>query len=257
MKTSPRDQPLRLVQITDSHLCAQPGTVRNGVDVDAGLRAVIERIGREEAPDMILATGDLAHDGSAAAYRRFAGIVGELKLPVRVLPGNKDDPAVMSQTLAEWCPRVTDAGAWRLASLDSTVPGRGSGHIDGAQFAFLDHAVATAEDRHILIALHHNPVQTEPGPPDPMMLDDARIFLTHLTGWRQARVLLWGHVHQAFDCRLDNMRALAAPATGYQFKREADGKVVADDRSPGYRWLKLYDDGSIATGVKRVRLAPA
>jgi len=137
--------------------------------------------------------------------------------------------------------------------LDSTVPQARHGHLNGRQFALLDDAVATAGGRHILVAMHHNPV-VDMGDLDTAMLDNARIMLTHLTAWPQARVLLWGHIHRAYDCRVDNMRLLAAPATSFQYTVR-DGAYEIDPIDPGYRWIKLYNDGSLATGTRRVSMA--
>ena len=55
--------PLRVLQVTDLHLKTQPGSRVWGVDVDAGLSAVLARI-REQHPvvDFILVTGDLVGD---------------------------------------------------------------------------------------------------------------------------------------------------------------------------------------------------
>ena len=82
-----------------------------------------------------------------------------------------------------------------------------------------------------------------------LMLDNARILLKHLTAWRAVRVMIWGHMHRAHDCRVDNMRMLAAPSTAFQFKVTSGGYTLDTSAAPAYRWIKLYDDGSIATGV--------
>lgn len=244
--------PILLVQITDCHLLADAHAELRGVLPEHTLAQVCAQIARDgHQPDVLLVTGDIAHDGSEAAYRRFADRVQAMAPVIRVLPGNKDDGAQLRASLSEWTPSVTDVGNWRIVTLDSTIAGQGGGRLSGIEFAKLDAAVADAGERHILVALHHNPVQTDPTFDDRMMLGNARILLQHLTAWRQARVLMWGHVHQAFDCRLDNMRMLTTPATSFQFAIR-DGQVVQDAQPPGYRWLKLYDDGSIATSVVRV-----
>ncbi|WP_328703592.1 metallophosphoesterase [Schauerella aestuarii] len=244
--------PILLVQITDCHLLADAHAELRGVLPEHTLAQVCAQIARDgHQPDVLLVTGDIAHDGSEAAYRRFAERVQAMAPVIRVLPGNKDDGAQLRASLRDWTPSVTDVGNWRIVTLDSTIAGQGGGRLSGIEFAKLDAAVADAGERHILVALHHNPVQTDSTFDDRMMLGNARILLQHLTAWRQARVLMWGHVHQAFDCRLDNMRMLTTPATSFQFAIR-DGQVVQDAQSPGYRWLKLYDDGSIATSVVRV-----
>lgn len=251
------DAPAMLVQVTDSHLFGEAGTAMLGVDTDASLRAVLRQIEADgRHPDLLLATGDLSQDGEAQAYRRFASILSEApaldRACVRCLPGNHDLPAVMRQELAEWSAPVTDVGAWRVVTLDTTVPGSNAGHLPDRQLDMLEAALAAAPGRHTLVAMHHNPMQIDSHWHDTMMIDNPQALFKLLTHWPQVRVLLWGHVHHEFDRRRHNLRMLATPSTCFQFSIR-DGKHVVDNMAPGYRWIKLYQDGSMATGVRRVQ----
>ncbi|SSW69482.1 3',5'-cyclic-AMP phosphodiesterase [Achromobacter agilis] len=251
------DAPAMLVQVTDSHLFGEAGTAMLGVDTDASLRAVLRQIEADgRHPDLLLATGDLSQDGEAASYQRFASILSEApaldRACVRCLPGNHDLPAVMRQELAQWSAPVTDVGAWRVVTLDTTVPGSNAGHLPASQLDMLEAALAEAPGRHTLVAMHHNPMQIDSHWHDTMMIDNPQALFKLLAHWPQARVLLWGHVHHEFDRRRHNLRMLATPSTCFQFSIR-DGKHVVDNMAPGYRWLKLYQDGSMATGVRRVQ----
>ncbi len=251
------DAPAMLVQLTDSHLFGEPDTAMLGVNTDASLRAVLRQIEADgKHPDLLLATGDLSQDGEAASYRRFATILGEAeglaRAQIRCLPGNHDQPAVLRQELAQWSAPVTDVGAWRVVALDTTVPGSNAGHLPDGQLDLLEAALAEAPGRHTLIAMHHNPMQMDSHWHDSMMIDNPQALFKRLARWPQARVLLWGHVHHEFDRRRHNLRMLATPSTCFQFSIR-DGKHVVDNMAPGYRWIKLYQDGSMATGVRRVQ----
>jgi Icc protein len=246
--------PQLLVQLSDCHILADPDGLVRGVATQRALRAAVAHLQAQALqPDLLLVSGDLAHDGATASYDAIADILGPLDCSVGVLPGNRDCPATLRACLAHWCDPVRDVGPhWRVVMLDSTVAQASHGHLSGAQFALLDQAVANAGQRHVLVALHHNPVANRTDVPDLLMLDNTRILLQHLTAWRAVRVVVWGHVHRAYDCRVDNMRMLAAPSTAFQFKLE-DGRYVQDfDAAAGYRSLKLYGDGSIATGISAV-----
>jgi Icc protein len=207
-------------------------------------------------PDLLLATGDMSQDGEAAAYRRLARVLSEApalaQASIRCLPGNHDLPAVMRQELPQWSVPVTDVGAWRVVALDTTVPGSNAGHLPASQLDLLEAALAEAPGRHTLIAMHHNPMQIDSHWHDSMMIDNPQALFKLLTRWPQVRVLLWGHVHHEFDRRRHNLRMLATPSTCFQFSIR-DGKHVVDNMAPGYRWIKLYQDGSMATGVRRVQ----
>ncbi|SAI66346.1 cAMP phosphodiesterase [Bordetella ansorpii] len=249
------EQPALLIQLTDMHLMDEPHAEMLGVDTEASLKAVLRQAMRE-MPDaqLVLATGDVAQDGSRGAYRRLRGLLGQLGTTVRCLPGNHDDAAAMHAVLPDWTTPITDVGAWRVVMLDSTVRGSDAGHLDDRQLDLLDQAAATADDRHILVALHHNPVQMDSDRHDTMMVDNPMALFQRLADIPQARVVLWGHVHRQFDRRRHNLRLLASPSTCFQFAVH-NGRHTLDGAAPGYRWLKLYRDGSLATGVRRLHPA--
>lgn len=245
------EKPALVVQLTDPHLFAEPN-VMLGVDTEASLRAVVDMVERNHREaDLLLATGDLSNDGTALSYGRFAAAVAPLGLPVRCLPGNHDRREQLTDALGNWADAVTDIGAWRIVLLDSTVAGSNAGHLARSQLDLLDRALAGCDGRPALVALHHNAVQVSAEWHDPMMLDNAPDLFRRLGRWHNTRVLLWGHVHQEFDRRRGNVRMLASPSTCFQFTIR-DGRHRLDPVAPGYRWLKLYADGSVATGVKRL-----
>lgn len=248
------DAPVRLVQLTDAHLYDDPAAVMLGVDTDASLRAVLAQIGAEpETPDLLLATGDLSQDGSAASYERLRAHLSATGWPVRCLPGNHDAPEVLRQSLGDWTSPITDIANWRVVTLDSTIAGADGGHLDDTQLDLLSEAVesAEAEGRHVLVALHHNLVQIDANWHDPMMVDNPLALFRRVERSPHVRLVLWGHVHQEFDCRRHNLRMLATPSTCFQFTIR-DGRHAIDPQPAGYRWIKLYGDGSFASGVRRL-----
>lgn len=249
------EQPALLLHLTDTHLLDEPHAEMLGVDTEASLKAVLRQAMRETpGAQVLLATGDLAQDGSRAAYARLRGVLGPVASAVRCLPGNHDDPAAMHAVLPDWTTPITDVGAWRIVMLDSTVPGSDAGHLDERQLALLESAAKSAGDRHVLVALHHNPVQIESGRHDAMMVDNPQALFQRLADLPQVRVVLWGHVHRQFDRRRHNLRLLATPSTCFQFAVH-NGRHTLDGAAPGYRWLKLYRDGSLATSVRRLNPA--
>ena len=58
-------------QFTDSHLSADPAVCMRGINTTDSLKAVAALAQSFEAPDALVATCDLSHDGSMASYRRF------------------------------------------------------------------------------------------------------------------------------------------------------------------------------------------
>ncbi|WP_236585781.1 metallophosphoesterase, partial [Bordetella pseudohinzii] len=188
------EAPALLLQLTDSHLMDDPEALMLGVNTDASLRAVLDLARRKEArPDLMLLTGDLSQDGSPAAYRRLRAHLADASHPVRCLPGNHDAPRVLRQELGDWAQPVHDLPGWRVILLDSTVPGQDLGHMGEAQFALLDQALRDADNRHVLVALHHNLVRVDGNWHDPMMVDNASAVFARLSSHPRTRIALWGH----------------------------------------------------------------
>lgn len=248
---------VHVVQLTDTHLGKHPGTTLLGMDTDHSLQAVVELVGAERpAVDLLLATGDLSDQGSRAAYQRLTGYFDQISDNSFWLPGNHDDrtemAAVAYQT-GRLCDEIRVAG-WQIVMLDSQVPGEVGGELGPDQLAWLEQALASAanEGLYTLVCLHHQPVAIGCQWLDEQMVADAADFFAVLDRFRTVRGVLWGHVHQQVDRQRQGVALMASPSTCVQFAPgSADFKAEATP--PGYRWLDLQPDGTIDTGVSRVR----
>ncbi len=243
-----------VIQITDSHLFADPAARLLGLDTHASLAAVIDKVlDGHPSMDVVLATGDITQDGSEAAYQRFLTAASRLPAECYWIPGNHDDAGLMERigrTAGVWADWV-DAGQWRIVMLDSSVPGSVAGHLGDVEFERLEAALAGAEGRHVMVCLHHHPVAIGSDWMEPLGLRDAKRLMSRLDGAPQIKVVLWGHIHQQLDERRGTLRLLATPSTCVQFA-EHSSDFATDTLAPGYRWLKLFADGRLETGVVRL-----
>ncbi len=250
---------LRLLQISDPHLFGRGDGALRGVVTRESLQTVL-RHARAHHWDTaaLLLTGDLVND-DAGGYATVRELLGNLGKPVWCLPGNHDDGAAMRRELGaapfEICGHQ-DLGAWRVILLDSCVPGQAHGRLGAAELARLEAALASAGERHVLIGLHHHPVRMASRWLDSVGLQNAEDFFAITDRYPQVRVVLWGHVHQAFDSRRKGVRLLAVPSTCAQFLPHSD-QFSVDPSPPGYRRLTLRSDGTIDTEVLRVESHPA
>jgi len=246
----------RILQLTDTHLFAEPGGRLGGVDVDASLAAVIEHaVSAHPLADLVLATGDLVHEETAASYERLAGYLARLQRPVFCLPGNHEDKGL----LAGQCrvsPHLRDdkeviVGDWRILLLDSAQPPEPGGYLPEAELALLEQALAADPDRPTLVALHHPPVSIGSPWMDAMSVANADELFAVLDRYGGVRAVVFGHIHQRFETTRAGVRYLGTPATGLQFLPGA-AQSAYDSRPPGYRWLELGPEGAMETGVDRL-----
>ena len=200
----------------------------------------------------------LAHRGDPDTRRLVLSqlvyaLSGQIEAPARWLAGNHDEPLPMEQAAAgsDVLDPVVDIGQWRVVMLNSAVPGSVPGWLADDQLQVLEHALREAPERHHLICFHHQPVSIECAWMAPIGLRNADALFDLLQGYPQVRALLWGHVHQEWDQVRDGVRLLASPSTCIQFEPRSDDFKVGE-QAPGYRWLRLHDDGRLDTGVSRV-----
>lgn len=243
----------RLVQITDLHLCEQPGDLLEaGINTDDRLAQGLGLVQRLR-PDWIVATGDLAQDPVEQTYQRLRRAFAPLTAPVYALPGNHDEPALLGRLLgtADGRPhkRVT-RGNWQLLLLDSTSnshPHRG--HLDGKELRWLDRTLASTADYHSLICLHHHPLPVGSAWMDRIALGNSDEFLGCLDRHRQVRGVVFGHVHQAFESERNGVRYFGTPSTALQFVPGCD-RLAIDDLPPAVRYFDLHADGLIQSAVE-------
>lgn len=254
VSTLTTDDPVLLVQLTDSHLFADEDGSLLGLKTADSLQQVIDLV-RAEQPriDLLLATGDLSQDTTVEAYERFRSMTDTLSACARWLPGNHDELPPMAEAAVQSCllKPIVDVGNWRVTLLNSAVAGKAHGYLEDDQLRLLVQALSEAPDRHHLVCLHHHPVPVGCAWIEPINLHNADTFWGVLDRFPQVRAVLWGHIHQPFDDVRGDVRLLATPSTCVQFAPGSDDFKVSNE-APGYRWLRLHPDGTLQTGVSRV-----
>lgn len=240
---------LRIIQLSDCHLPGDRAASYRGRDPYAAVEALLGPI-NAWAPDLLLATGDLSEDGSVAAYRWLAGQLEKLGKPVLAIPGNHDDADRMRRYFAHVAvraPLVHDCQGWRLIMLDSAPAGHIAGQLSDRQLEQLE-AALEGSNKPKLVALHHQPVPTGSAWIDRYPLLESERFWDCLAADRQVRLVCWGHIHQAFEQRVNGVLALGAPST-VSNSLPGQPRFSWDGREGACRWLELTPDGAINTGL--------
>mgnify|MGYP002226033289 CR=1 FL=1 len=94
--------PVRILQITDTHLFAEKHETLLGVNTWESYQAVLSAIHAEHRDcDLIVATGDLAQDQSSAPIQHFAEGIASFSVPCVWPAGNHDFQPAMYSSLQE------------------------------------------------------------------------------------------------------------------------------------------------------------
>lgn len=245
---------MRLLQVTDPHLFGDEAQKIYGVQTAVSLRKVLAEAlaPGTPRPDAILVTGDVADDHSAAAYANFRRALQPYGLPVFCLPGNHDEPGLMAGLASDagfQYGGTAEFGAWSAVFVDTHVHGRPEGRVVPSELARLEAALQSFGTRPTLVCLHHPPLAVGSAWLDGVGLRNGDEVLAMIERYPSVRVVLGGHVHQAFEQPHGRALVLATPSTCAQFTPHTE-RCVMDLKPPGYRWLTLLPDGQFETEVK-------
>jgi len=246
---------LRIIQISDTHLYADAERDLLGVKTQESFRAVVELLRQNEtATQLILLSGDLSQDYTEGSYIRLAEMLKPFQIPVYYVPGNHDDPKMMTHVY----PRETFSNHkhvilknWQIILLNSHVSKSVAGSLDVSQLAYMQHCLQAYPEHRAIIMFHHQPIPVGCEWLDKLGLLNADEFWKIAAHYPNIHTVLFGHVHQEFSAVKNNVHCYSAPSTCIQFKRKQNNFGL-EELPPGYRWIDLYDDGRLETAVVRV-----
>ncbi|MBI5502579.1 MAG: metallophosphoesterase family protein [Deltaproteobacteria bacterium] len=249
----------RLFVLTDIHLCVDDcpnGVRRLGASRAAYAAAMKDIVGHAGAlpaglPRAIVILGDLAQRPTAATWAAVAE-PDRGGIPMCVIPGNHDGwdeqwkerwRELLEKLESPECRMedgrgVLDLGPWRVALLNSAVPGDNWGALGDEQHGWLEGTLAEAPERPTLLAMHH-PYASHPAAvalgrdARYTYLQDAAALEDLLERSPQVAAVLSGHVHL-------NWTGKRGTATQYVFSALVQYPM-------GWHALALYDGGIVRT----------
>ena len=96
--------------------------------------------------------------------------------------------------------KILNIGSWLIILLDSRLENEHSGELTDTELEFLRTTLESNTDKHCLIALHHHPVSINSPWMDSMILKNTDDFLKVVDEFDNVRGIIWGHIHQRFEC---------------------------------------------------------
>jgi len=233
------DRPVRLVQITDTHI-REPGRLAyNRVDTATGLETTIDAVRMlRQPPDAVVVTGDLVDFGRPAEYARLRDLLAPLTMPVYLLPGNHDDREALRAAfpahrwMSEPVPTTGGApaiqyavqvGPLHLLTLDTVVDGRSHGELCDARLDWLEAQLAARAGEPVIVAMHHPPFTTLIGHMDKIGLTTGIDRLGRIVaGHPNVERIVCGHLHRSIDVRFGGTIASTCPGPAHQVTLDLD-----------------------------------
>lgn len=242
-----------LLHITDCHLVPL-GEDLQGTDTNATLNKVLTQALGEGTPDAIVATGDLVHSGGVAVYRQFmASLASATDAPLLCTPGNHDFLAPMLEAGLPMSP--LQVGPWSIVGLDSHEDDTPKACVDDQRRQALVRLWQQQKTQFALLATHHPLLSIGAPWLDKDRIEAPEALMDSLMDSLSEQPMpsfggaIFGHAHQEINAHYRGAPLFGTPSTAFQFAPRSESFAMGS-KIPGYRWLSLEDDGSVASQVR-------
>ncbi len=213
-----------IAQLSDPHVRPDGCLYQGVVDSNAMFAAAVAHVmALDPPPDLVLLTGDLVDEGTAAEYAMIKRLLDGLRIPILMIPGNHDDRAALRDAFQQDHPYmpaagplnfvVSDRGPVRVVGLDVTIPGAHHGQVDEAALVWLAETLAAEPMRPTLIMMHHPPVAIGVPYLDAYMCRSPGRLEDVIRRFDHVERVTCGHVHRSFVSRWAGTVLCACPST--------------------------------------------
>jgi Icc protein len=210
-----------VAQISDTHIALDISDADQRIRDFALTIADINAL--DPAPDVIVHTGDIVHNGRQDEYAEAVRILTKARAPVYVLAGNKDDRANLRDAFSpfgyiapnsEFIDYAIEDYPVRLTAVDTLSSGNNKGDFCPARAKRLIDLIDAEITKPIAVFAHHPPFEIPVGP-DPLnfetpeMMARLRQALQH-----SGRVVavFSGHVHRGTAGHVGSIPATVMPS---------------------------------------------
>ena len=251
-----------IAQISDLHVQEQVGVKTAGVDNDDGILSAVKEINSwTPSVDLVIVTGDVAHNGRPAGYRRAAEMLERIKAPWYVLPGNHDEQETLRKIFADrdyipqegdFCQYTIEGYPVRIVALDSTVHEYHQGELCAQRLAWLEEQLQKERDKPTLIFMHHPPIKTGIFWMDSIsLLKGAEEFSAIVQRHPQVKGIHCGHIHRSIFSSLGRVPVSVAPSTCYAVDLDLvpEGRVAFVAEPPGLHLHHWNGERVVTHGV--------
>jgi 3',5'-cyclic AMP phosphodiesterase CpdA len=252
-----------IAQISDTHIALDTP--------DAGQRirdfevAIADINGLDPAPDVIVHTGDIVHNGRPDEYAVAARILAQARAPVYVISGNKDDrinlraafsPAGYLEPGSDFVQYAIEDHPVRLIAADTLNIGSNKGDFCPERAERLVELIDADIRKPIAVIAHHPPFEVKVGP-DPLNFETSEMMVRlREVLKRSGRVVavFSGHVHRAAEGHVGRIPATVMQCIATPLRR---GEYPAHIRNrPVYHLHRFDPDWGFSTATRIVGPQP-
>jgi len=214
-----------IAHISDLHIAAPGEKAYGRVPTAENLVQCVEHINQQKpVVDLVLVTGDITYSGILTEAQLAAEILGRLKAPFYVIPGNHDDRAVLQEAFqARGCPAAgefisygVDGFPLNFIALDTIIPGQPGGEVCQGRARWLDEQLRKAAGKPTVIFMHHPPIKCGVLETDEDGFIGADLLGDVVGKYPNIERILCGHIHLSSHARWRGTVISTAPSMGLQ-----------------------------------------
>lgn len=253
-----------IAQISDTHIALDaPDADQRILDFE---RTIADINALESAPDVIVHTGDIVHNGRPDEYARALSILGNASAPVFVLAGNRDDRTNLRAAFAkngylsansEFIDYAVEDFPVRLIAVDTLSTGSNKGDFCPEREERLVAMIDTEDTKPMAAFTHHPPFEVKVGP-DPINFETPQA-MTRLADTLQysgrVAAVFSGHVHRSTTGHVGGIPAVVATSIATPLRK---GDYPPHMKSRAVYYLHRFDPPwGFVTETRIVRPDPA
>jgi Icc protein len=217
-----------IAQISDTHIAVDT------VDAEQRIRDFERTIADidilDPAPDVIVHTGDIVHNGRPDEYARAAAILAKARAPVFVIPGNKDERTNLRAAFAgdgylapdsDFVDYTIEDYPVRLIAIDTLNSGSNRGDFCRARANRLIDMIDAETSKPIAVLAHHPPFEVPVGP-DPLNFETPEMMARLQQALQHSgRVIavISGHVHRGTSGQVGRIPATVMPSVATTLRK--------------------------------------
>lgn len=257
----------KIVQISDLHLFEDPSQLLDNLNPATSFHQVLALLQQELANiDLLLVSGDLVHEISEKNYQQVFDCLDSLGIPYQCIAGNHDVTQELDPELPfEQRRHIAMPAHHRLASrvkvslpywdillTNSAVAGQVYGKFDEMTLDWLQSQLTIAKKPCVIVA-HHPMVAVNARWIDSHQLQNADKFWQVVSPYADiVKAIFVGHIHHENHVLHNGIHLFSTPSTCVQFAPFQDDFTTDTKKTAGLRWITLYNNANLATGIKRI-----